>query len=284
VIIKDVDGEDWEFEVTPKGLKKVYLGEYIETYYDYYYDEAYEDVYNVTVEIPSSLALKVNRDGKFFADAEVRFDYSISKDGVDVEKDRVSVEVDLKIDDLVMTLKNAACNASTGKVEYSIALKKGDVFIFSQSVSVSADINIEGDDDEIFIEDWEGSADVEINILGEIQIKGSCRDLNKLYFYLDETYYSERECERAAGNVTALVDLAVYYDGTSVKQARIEFEPVADETFYGEEYYWIEPVIVFDDGTRYFFYEYFDDRIFEDLVEDFEDFIYDYEDMVDEIY
>ena len=53
---------------------------------------------------------------------------------------------------------------------------------------------------------------------------------------------------------------------------------------YGEEYYWIEPVIVFDDGTRYFFYEYFDDRIFEDLVEDFEDFIYDYEDMVDEIY
>ena len=221
VIIKDVDGEDWEFEVTPKGLKKVYLGEYIETYYDYYYDEEYEDVYNVTVEIPSSLALKVNRDGKFFADAEVRFDYSISKDGVDVEKDRVSVEVDLKIDDLVMTLKNAACNASTGKVEYSIALKKGDVFIFSQSVSVSADINIEGDDDEIFIEDWEGSADVEINILGEIQIKGSCRDLNKLYFYLDETYYSERECERAAGNVTALVDLAVYYDGTSVKQARI---------------------------------------------------------------
>lgn len=284
VIIKDVDGEDWEFEVTPKGLKKVYLGEYIETYYDYYYDEAYEDVYNVTVEIPSSLALKVKRDGKFFADAEVRFDYSISKDGVDVEKDRVSVEVDLKIDDLVMTLKNAACNASTGKVEYSIALKKGSVFIFSQSVSVSADINIEGDDDEIFIEDWDGSADVEINILGEIQIKGSCRDLNKLYFYLDETYYSERECERAAGNVTALVDLAVYYDGTSVKQARIEFEPVADETFYGEEYYWIEPVIVFDDGTRYFFYEYFDDRIFEDLVEDFEDFIYDYEDMVDEIY
>ena len=84
--------------------------------------------------------------------------------------------------------------------------------------------------------------------------------------------------------MTALVDLAVYYDGTSVKQARIEFEPVADETFYGEEYYWIEPVIVFDDGTRYFFYEYFDDRIFEELAEDFEDFIYDYEDMVDEIY
>ena len=53
---------------------------------------------------------------------------------------------------------------------------------------------------------------------------------------------------------------------------------------YGYEYYWIEPVIVFEDGSRYLFYEYFDDEIFDDLVAAFEDFIYDYEDMVENIY
>ena len=43
-------------------------------------------------------------------------------------------------------------------------------------------------------------------------------------------------------------------------------------------------MLVFEDGSRYFFYDYFDDRIFEDLIEEFEDFIYDYEDAVEDIY
>ena len=86
-----------------------------------------------------------------------------------------------------------------------------------------------------------------------------------------------------AEKASRLIDLGIYYDGTSTKQARIAFEVVVEEDFYGE-YYWIEPVLEFSDGTRYFFYDYFDDRIFENLVDDFQDFIYDYEDMVEDIY
>ena len=84
--------------------------------------------------------------------------------------------------------------------------------------------------------------------------------------------------------MTRLVDLGVYYDGTSTRQASVEFDPVVEDNGYGDEFYWIEPVLVFGDGSRYFFYDYFDDRIFEDLVEDFEDFINDYEDMVEDVY
>lgn len=281
IIIRNVDGLDWEASVKPKGLKKVFLGEFLETYYDY--DQEYTEIYDITVEIPSSLSLEVKKGGQFFANAEVKFDYSISEDGVDVERDRIGVEVDLKIDDLTLNLKKASYNASTGSFEYSMSLRKGDLFIFSQSVSANAEIDFEEDEDEVYVNDWDGSAQVQMNILGEIQIKGSCDDLNKLYTYVEEEFTSLSEAERAADKVTRLIDLGIYYDGTSVKQASIVFEAVVEEDYYGE-YYWIEPVLEFDDGTRYFFYDYFDDRIFENLIEDFEDFIYDYEDMVGDIY
>lgn len=284
-IIKDVDGEDWEIVVTPKGLKKVFLGEFLETYYDDYFDEEYTELYNVTVEIPSSLSLKVNRNGKFFADVEVRLDYNVSKGGFDLEKDRIGVEMDVKIDDLVFTLKKASFDASTGRIEYAQSLRKGDYFIFSESISVKADIEYEDDGDGyVYIEDWDGEFEVEINVLGEIQIKGTGKDLYKLSEYIDAYYESERECERAAEKATDLIDLGLYYDGTSTRQANIEFDPVAYDDGYGYEYYWIDLVLVFEDGSRYLFYDYFDDRIFEDLIEEFEDFIYDYEDAVEDIY
>ena len=285
VIIKDVDGEDWEAVVTPKRLKKVFLGEVLETYYDYYEDIEYTDVYNVTVEIPASLSLEVKRNGRFFAEVEVKFDYEVSKDGVDIEKDRIGVEAEIKIDDLVLTLKNASYDASTGKVEFSQSLRKGDYFIFSQSLKGKAELEYDEDEDDyVYIEDWDGEVEVELNVLGELQIKGTCSDLNKLSGYLEDEFDSEKDCEKAAERVTRLVDLGVYYDGTSTRQASVEFDPVVEDNGYGDEFYWIEPVLVFGDGSRYFFYDYFDDRIFEDLVEDFEDFINDYEDMVEDVY
>ena len=123
-----------------------------------------------------------------------------------------------------------------------------------------------------------------VNILGELQLKGSCNDLNDLSSYCSDDYYSEKDCEKAAERASKLLDMGIYYDGTSTRQADIEFDPVVDEGYYGDVYYWIEPVLVFGDGTRYFFYDYFDDRIFEDLANDFDDFICDYEDMIEDIY
>jgi hypothetical protein len=51
---------------------------------------------------------------------------------------------------------------------------------------------------------------------------------------------------------------------------------------YGE--YFLEPVIVIEDGSRYSFEKYFKERDFKDLIDNFEDMIFDYEDMVEDIY
>ena len=59
---------------------------------------------------------------------------------------------------------------------------------------------------------------------------------------------------------------------------------MVDEDDYYGDYYWIEPVIVFEDGSRYLFYEYFEEDDFEYLIKKFERMVEDYEDLFEDIY
>lgn len=294
LIIEDVEGEDWEAVLVAKNLKTVFLGEWLATYYNYEWDEEsweykdveYEEIYNITVEIPNSLTFDVSREGQFVASLTVNFDYRIGNDGVDYSSDRIGVSVEMKVDDLVMTLEQASVDAATGEIVYSQTLTKGGMFIVSQKLSASAVIELEEEDGEVLeaVVD-KASANVELNLLGELQLKGTCTDFVKLIEPLEEELDSERDCERAAERATALIDINVYYDCTPTVQAKIEFEPLSDyDDYYGKEVYWIAPVIVFEDGSRYLFEKYFKERDFRDLIESFEDFVLDYEDMIDYIY
>lgn len=291
VIIEDVDGEDWVAELIAKDLKTVFLGEWIyggDEIYDYNTGEYVrpEDKHHVTVEIPNSLTFEVTKGGKFFSEVKANFDYKIDKNGLNYETDRISVSLDVKIDDVVMTLDKASVNAATGDLEYSQSLKKGGLFIVSQKLSANAKVELEEEDGEIVGGGFKDcTVNYELNLLGEVQIKGSCSDLQNLAENLGGDFETERQCERAAERATELLKLNLYYDCTPTVQARIEFDPVAEyNDYYGMEDYWIEPVIVFEDGSRYAFDKFFRERDFRDLIQNFEDFVLDYEDMVEDIY
>lgn len=293
LIIEDVEGEDWEAVLVSKNLKTVYLGEWLNTYGGYVYNEdtyEYENVtveenLDITVEIPESLTLKVTRGGEFVANVTLKFDYKISE-GVDYDKDRFSVSAEVEIDDLVMTLEQASVNAATGDVVYSQSLRKGGMLIFSSSLSANVAMELENTGEGFLAEVNDATVSVEFNLLGELQLKGSCSDIAQLMEDVyDTSFESERQCERAAERVTELINIKAYYDCTSTPQARIEFEPVSEyDEYYGEERYWIEPVIVFDDDSRYSFDKYFKERDFRDLLENFEDFVLDYEEVIEDIY
>ena len=288
LIIKDVNGEDWEATLVSKNAKKVFLGEWIDTYYDGYWDdEKYEwvdaegqDIYNVTVEIPSSLTFSVKRNGTFFAEVTASFDYKIGSEGLNYSSDSFGVSLKVAVDDLVYEIKKAAVNASTGDLEWGVSLSKNGMLLLSQSLAAHVDYELEEEDGEIVDGDVNAASfNVEFNVLGELQLKGSCQELHKLVEVFSDEFASERECERGAERASELLDLKVYYDCTSTVQAEIDFEPVYD---YG--YYWIEPAIAFEDGSVYRFEKYFKERDFRDLIETFEDLVYDYEDMVEDIY
>lgn len=288
LVIEDVDGEDWVATLKSKNTKQVYLGEWVDSWLgsewndeDYTYEEVkYEDIYNVTVEIPSSLTFSVERNGDFFGEVTLTFDYSISSEGLDYNNDSFLVSAKVAVDDLEYEIKKASVNAETGDVECAVSLRKDGMFLFSQSLAANVDVELEEEDGEVVDGELNGASfNMEFNILGELQLKGSCSEFDKLVEIFSEEIVSEKDCERAAERASELLDLNVYYDCTSAVQASIEFEPL-----YDDGYYWFEPVIVFEDDSRYRFEKYFKERDFEDLLEVFEDLMYDYEDMLEDIY
>ena len=283
------NGEKWEAEITPKGLKKVYLGEWMDIFYDYYYDWEtddyveywYTDYYNVTVETPSSLTASLKKDGNIIAQVSFTLDHNIGSGGIDPESDYVSFSCELIIDDLKYTATNLTYNAKNGNAEFNSNLYKGGIFIFSESFSGNATYDF---DEDWYIEDWDGSAlSFKFNILGEIQVAGSCSDIKRMEDFVDTDINSENDLERMVGNMNSLLDLVVYYDGTSAAQATIELEPMVEfDSYYGDYYYWVEPVIVFEDNSRYLFYEYFNEDDFEYLIKKFERMLDNYQNMAED--
>ena len=108
----------------------------------------------------------------------------------------------------------------------------------------------------------DGAVEFRINLLGELQVEGKCSDLVRMAELADAYVEDEDEFERVIDIMNSLIDIHLYYDCTSTEQASIELEPMMEtDEYYGEYYYWAEPVIVFNDGSRYLFYEYFDEEI-----------------------
>lgn len=274
VIFEDVDGDDWEATLTYKDTKEVFLGEWTDAWYEY------EDTYSVTVQIPKTLSFSLKRNGKDFGKVDASFDYNISKGGFDPEKDSFGVSLTVSLDNLTAKLEDCKLNGKTGDASYAISLWKDGMFIASWKVNGNASYDV---DEDYGVTADKANATVECNVLGELQVKGTCENLVKLSEIIEDYYESSRECERGAEKANDLMSLNVYYDCTSTVQATIEFEAMAEKE-YGYEYHWIEPVIVFEDGSRYSFDKYFRERDFRDLIGDFEDFIYDYEDMIEDIY
>lgn len=284
VIFNTEDGTRWEAEITPKKLKKVFLGEWMDEYYDFDYD-TYEEVwyteyYNVTVEVPSSLSASVKRDGKTFAEVSFSLDHNIGNDGVDIEKVNISFRCEVVIDDLKFTVGKLMYNAKKGDFEYSSSLYKGDIFIFSETVAANASINL---DEDGYFEDWDGNkASFRTNILGEIQFEGQCRNIEELAELAETEINSEKTLERVVNNINNLIDINLYYDGTSTIQASVEMEPMVEMDSYYGDLYWMEPIIVFNDGSRYLFYEYFEEEDFDYLIQKFERLLENYENMYED--
>lgn len=286
VIFHEDDGTKWEAEITPKKLKEVYLGEWMSSYYagfdyDTYEDVWYTEYYDVTVEVPESLTASVTKDGKKLAEVSFSIEHNIGKDGLDIERDHVSFNCEVQLDDIKLNVAKALYDAKKGDIELAFALYKGDIFVLSTTLSGNARYTL---DEDGYIDDWTGSSfNIRSNFLGEIQIEGEFDNVKEMGELLDSYIETERDLERISDKMNSLFDVTVYYDGTSSKQAAIEFEPmVYHDSYWGDEY-WIEPVLVFNDGSRYLFYDYFTEEDFKSLIRKFERMVDNYESMFEDL-
>ena len=148
-------------------------------------------------------------------------------------------------------------------------LTKGGKLIVSEKFSAE----VEGIDTE---EPNARNIEVEVDIMGAMQIKGACANLMSIVEIFQESRpQSAKDWERIVSNVNTKFNINVYYDGSNAVQSIMNLEPRWED----DDYYWAEFALEFSDGSRYLFDEYFGGKEFEGVFNNFELFIEDYEEL-----
>ena len=264
-----------------------------DSYWDYYYRN--EGTYVIEVEVPEKVTIKITENGKSFADVTVDFIVSFSTSGVNLTKDCFLITTTIKIDEHELVLSNTGYNASVGKATAECTLKKGSKVIWDMGFSGDVKVNLvtEEVDPETeygYYDDYTypeftmaKNAEIDIDILGQLQIKGSCSNILTLIDHVETLWEtnSNSSAERAIDNMNNILDLGLYYDGASTKQADVVMDYYVVDEYDGEEWYDFEPILEFQDGSKYAFYEYFEEDAFDDTIDHFELWIEMYEEMLE---
>ena len=265
----DTDGVNWTAELTPVGnVQNVYLGEFVDSWYNGSYTR--EEYIRITISVPEKLVVALKKNGTDYLSVTYMFDVAVSSGGVDVSRDRVATALTFNVDGLQVTINNAAYNASSGSMEASTVITKDGNLIFSERLTAEAKVN------EAAETVTAKNINVEVDIMGAMQIKGSCPSLNSIIEIMDESEpQSERDWERMVNNMNTMFDIKVYFDGGNAVQSIVNFEPRWQDGSYSS--YWVEPAIEFNDGSRYLFEEYFTGSDFDGVANDMESFVERYE-------
>jgi hypothetical protein len=265
----DTDGVNWTAELTPVGnVQNVYLGEFVDSWYNGSYTR--EEYIRITISVPEKLVVALKKNGTDYLSVTYMFDVAVSSGGLDVSRDRVATALTFNVDGLQVTINNAAYNASSGSMEASTVITKDGNLIFSERLTAEAKVN------EAAETVTAKNINMEVDIMGAMQIKGSCPSLNSIIEIMDESEpQSERDWERMVNNMNTMFDIKVYFDGGNAVQSIVNFEPRWQDGSYTD--YWVEPAIEFNDGSRYLFEEYFTGSDFDGVANDMESFVERYE-------
>lgn len=305
-----LDGKEYIVEIKALGkevkaiytLEQVYGHEsYVNGYYDedkgYWVDEYvmihYNDNYDFEVLVPEKISMVITKNGADFAVVDLSFVRRFNEAGVNITTDCFQVIATITIDGHSVVIDKTGYDAASGKAGVSYTLKKDSEVIISAVATADVKVELVTENEE-----WEGGYDsyiypefnlakdfdIYVDILGQIQIIGKCTDGVAVSEYINNFYDAETDtqAERAIDNINNYIDLGLYYDKSVTRQAEIIMDYYLETNDYDDfTWYELEPVIRFPDGSKYAFYEYFDEDSFAGVTNSFELWIEMYETMLD---
>ncbi|MBQ6694295.1 MAG: hypothetical protein IJN24_05440 [Bacteroidaceae bacterium] len=284
-IIKDENMNECVLKLTTSGsTKKVYVSDSEDYYWDYeYIDGAY--IYYNTIDIsenyimvPENLTITLTRAGKTVACMQISTDLSsMAGEDFDLSRDKYSVKASLDIEDYTFAFDQIKYAPEKGSaISYVMKHNNKQLFKFA----IGADVDATNDD-------FYGcdNAELTVDILGQVQVKGTCSDIIKYCDIIDKAENNENDEDLFKDNITKanqLLNLGLYYDNRNKKYANVELKCFQeDEYYYGYYSYWTYyPVIIFDDGTSYAFDEFFNEDNFKKLIKAAKRLFEDYSDML----
>ena len=235
--------------------------------------------YDATLTIPEKVVLNLKRGSDEVAGLELTFRFNVREgQTVDFGKDGADISTKLTVGEYVFSVDRVSYTPGKAEVKYNMSRGGTSLITLAASGAVAFrnEVSNVGCD---YVKDLEGSLD----ILGEVQIKATCRDLEQLVSALDRFYDSEDKSDLDA--VNRLYTANVYYDGGSNSQAEmtliaesrrneeddINGDGVIDENDYVDILV-LEPAFLFPDGASYSFVSFFNEADFKILIDMFNKF------------
>lgn len=261
--------------------KLVYAGEDYD--YDYGYDawgnwHGVEDYYNVYVKVPERLDVSIKLGGNTLAAVSYNADLTnVTDKEFNLSRDKFSATARITVKDVTIDVSQLAYNVNKTSAA-GASLKKGNKVLLSAEASL-ADLSIVEEADEYYPEysDWAvstaGAANVKLNVMGEVQVKGNVADLKQTLDLMDQAAEhadNESAFKSYVQQINNKVDLGVYYNGGTQKQASVVFVPVAYGGGWGQPYYDCELALKFSDGSTYSIDSFFDESSFGSLYNQLE--------------
>lgn len=238
-------------------------------------DATYTEEIDITVGVPERIDIRLTENGKDKAVIALNFEASLTEEGIDLTTDSFNVTSEVKTYGYEITARNVGYDASTGKAYASQEIKKDGTSLIKSEVSGTAEIELS---DGLYLSvNKANSIQFNLDILGEIQAKGTCSDALEAFNSYDAIwealydYADENEAQKHLNNFNSKIAISIYYDGGSEKQAAVDFKLASEEYDYGTDWYLI-PVILFPDGSMYKIEEFFTENAFGELMESFETF------------
>ena len=304
-----LDGKEYVAEMTTSGktekaiytFEDIYGREEYTGYYDpntgYWTSEYvmvhYNDKYQFEVLVPEKVAVTLKRNGADYATIDIVFTKRFTASGVSLTKDCFQITTTITIGNHSIVISKTGYDALTNNASVSFALKEGAKELVTATAAAKVEVELVTEE-----RNWENEYysttypeftlakdfSVYVDILGQLQIAGSCKNALTLSENIDNFYSAENssQAKRAIDNINNYLDLGIYYDKSSTRQADVVMDYyVEEDEYWGDTWYELEPIIQFPDKSKYAIYEYFDESSFSGLTNSFELWLEMYETMLE---
>ncbi len=296
----DQNGRPCVLKLTTSGNVVPVHASDLKDYQRYSYDPGtgnYNDYYNLThltIGVPENIVVTLTQNGAEVVKTTVKTNLSgITNEEFDISKSSLTFSA--------LVVLNNGYNFNVSQVSYtgnnqaavSFIVSKGSqnliTIAMSSSVSGLPSWNMSAVEelrsDELEKADAK-SGYVSFDLIGKVQVKGEFTNARKVYEYIEkagDNDDSEATYKSYINQVNALIDMSVYYDGNTSKQATVKLEPFQEQKYYGKSYWVVEPVIMFYDGSSYStFSAFFNETDFKSLIDSFKSVADQYANLINE--
>ena len=242
-----------------------------------YTDEERGDEYLFDVLVPEQLNVVVKKNGSDYAKVLLNFEMRFTAEGVNVNTDSFKVTATVMIGEHTFVLERSGYDANAKNVSFGCTLKNGERVIVHTNIAAEVQVSLDENMEHPELVVGRGY-DIYVDILGRLQLRGHGSDIQSIYENIQNFFAAEtaQQAERAVDNINNYVDLGLYYDGSQTRQADLVFD------YYPTDYgFGLDLLIQFSDGSKYAFFEYFNEDSFSGTINSLESWLSTYETMLE---